>query len=54
MVVKTFGLLISIIDFTLSRINTGESFLPFCYVFGPVNGKFLYDCVINKHPVMHR
>lgn len=38
MAVKTFGLLISIIDFTLSRINTGESFLAFCYVFGPVNG----------------
>ncbi|KAF3956877.1 hypothetical protein ACB098_03G007000 [Castanea mollissima] len=27
MVVKTFGLLISIIDFTLSRINTGEDIL---------------------------
>ena len=29
MFVRTFGLLISIIDFTLSRINTGEIFLTF-------------------------
>lgn len=32
MFVKTFGLSISIIDFTLSRINTGESFLLPSYV----------------------
>jgi hypothetical protein len=29
MFVRTFGLLISIIDFTLSRINTGEFFFFF-------------------------
>lgn len=29
--VRTFGLVISIIDFTLSRINTGASLHIFCY-----------------------
>lgn len=44
MFIQTFGLGMSIIDFTLSRINTGEFLLKyFCDVFGMVEDTLIVD-----------
>ena len=44
MFIQTFGLGMSIIDFSLSRINTGEFFLNyFCNVFGRVEDTLIFE-----------